>query len=143
MPILKTVYKKHGDDCRVYLLSDFMTTIQQNRLVDYQYFGTAQDDKGNLENVTKKKLDELALGGAQVAGQMALRLVHDHILKLDVTKYTVEIGKYVNAIVGYTNQLKNAKVTPFLSNACCIKMPVKVGTSKLTFSVFSSNITGQ
>ncbi|KAA0704624.1 Transferrin receptor protein 1 [Triplophysa tibetana] len=86
------------------------TSQGQDRSVDYKYFGTAQDDNGNLEIVTKKKVDELAYGGAQVAGQMALRLVHDEILKLDVTKYTVEINKHVSTIVNYTNQLKNAKV---------------------------------
>ncbi|XP_056594849.1 transferrin receptor 1b isoform X2 [Triplophysa dalaica] len=88
----------------------FGFTSEGNRLFDYQNFGTAQDDKGNLECVTKNKVVELALGGAQVAGQMALRLVHDRILKLDFTKYTVEIDKHVSAIVGYTNQLKNAEV---------------------------------
>ncbi|KAI7792605.1 transferrin receptor 1b isoform X2 [Triplophysa rosa] len=89
----------------------FSFTSQGDRSVDYKYFGTALDDKGHLEDVTKRKVSELSLGGAQVAGQMALRLVHNHILKLDVTKYNDEIDKRVSAIVCYTNQLKNAKVS--------------------------------
>lgn len=57
---------------------------------------------------------ELSLLAAQVAGQMALRLVHDHILKLDVTKYSSVINKHVNAIITGVNMLKDDKVMLFV-----------------------------
>ncbi|XP_065114458.1 transferrin receptor 1b [Paramisgurnus dabryanus] len=78
--------------------------------VDYKYFGTALDDEDHLKTTTGQKLGEVSMAAAQVAGQIALRLVHDHILKLDVTKYGEEIGKRVNAIVDCTNDLKRKKL---------------------------------
>lgn len=75
---------------------------------DYKYYGTALDNKVNLDIATEQKLGEFCVSAAQVAGQMALRLVHDHILKLDVTSYTRLIRKHVSRINSQVNKLIHA-----------------------------------
>ncbi|XP_066522868.1 transferrin receptor 1b [Hoplias malabaricus] len=64
----------------------------------YVNSGTALDNKQNLYIATEQRLGDFCKAAAQVAGQMALRLVHDHILKLDVTSYTRLIRKHVSII---------------------------------------------
>uniref|UniRef100_A0A8C1KCW5 Transferrin receptor 1b n=1 Tax=Cyprinus carpio TaxID=7962 RepID=A0A8C1KCW5_CYPCA len=75
-----------------------------------KYFGPILDDKAHLDSLTNKKVVELSVLAAQVAGQMALRLVHDHILRLDVTKYSDVITNHVNAIIQHVDALKNNNV---------------------------------
>ncbi|KTG35212.1 hypothetical protein cypCar_00021198 [Cyprinus carpio] len=75
-----------------------------------EYFGPILDDKAHLDSLTNKKVVELSVLAAQVAGQMALRLVHDHILRLDVTKYSDVITNHVNAIIQHVDALKNNNV---------------------------------
>lgn len=79
-----------------------------------EYFGPILDDKAPLDNVTNQKVVELSVLAAQVAGQMALRLVHDHILRLDVTKYSDVITNHVNAIIQHVDALKNNNVMLFV-----------------------------
>ncbi|XP_017574731.2 transferrin receptor 1b isoform X2 [Pygocentrus nattereri] len=74
----------------------------------YGYFGTPLDNKANLEIATEQRLGDFCVSAAQVAGQMALRLVHDHILRLDVTSYTRFIRKHMVMINNRVNQLKHA-----------------------------------
>ncbi|KAL6462691.1 hypothetical protein MHYP_G00291130 [Metynnis hypsauchen] len=74
----------------------------------YGYFGTTLDNKANLDIATEQRLGDFCVSAAQVAGQMALRLVHDHILRLDVTSYTRTIRKHVVVINSRVNQLKHA-----------------------------------
>lgn len=71
-----------------------------------QFLGTNMDTKVNLDRITKEKVVELSVLAAQVAGQMALRLVHDHVLKLDVTKYSDVIADHVSAIIKRVDALK-------------------------------------
>ncbi|XP_073686974.1 transferrin receptor 1b [Garra rufa] len=77
---------------------------------DGEYLGTNLDDEAHLDRITSQKVVELSVLAAQVAGQIALRLVHDHILRLDVTKYTDVITKHVSAIIKGVDALKNNKV---------------------------------
>lgn len=51
------------------------------------YYGTDLDNKDHLNYQTSQKTSEMTVAAAQVAGQMALRLVHDHLLRLDTTRY--------------------------------------------------------
>lgn len=51
-------------------------------------FGTDLDTRENLHLTTDSKLLDVCMSAAHMAGQMALRLVHDHILNLDVGEYT-------------------------------------------------------
>ncbi|ROL42696.1 Transferrin receptor protein 1 [Anabarilius grahami] len=84
--------------------------VSSQATADYEFFGTNKDDKDKLDLATGKKVVELSLLAAQVAGQMALRLVHDHILKLDITKYSSVINEQVHAIITGVNILKGDKV---------------------------------
>ncbi|XP_052398483.1 transferrin receptor protein 1 [Carassius gibelio] len=76
-----------------------------------EFFGTNLDDKTHLDSITNKKVVELSVLAAQVAGQMALRLVHDHILKLDVSKYSDVITDHVSAIIQRVDVLKKNNVS--------------------------------
>ncbi|XP_051543276.1 transferrin receptor protein 1-like [Myxocyprinus asiaticus] len=77
---------------------------------DYEYFGTVLDNKESLGTVTGQKVGEMSVAAAQVAGQIALRLVHDHILKLDVAKYAETISDHVKTIMNRVEELRSAKV---------------------------------
>ncbi|TTN01735.1 Transferrin receptor protein 1 [Bagarius yarrelli] len=52
----------------------------------YPYFGTLLDTKKNLESKSSNLL-ALTKAAGEMAGQMALRLVHDHLLRLNTEKY--------------------------------------------------------
>uniref|UniRef100_A0A8C2BZN8 Transferrin receptor 1b n=1 Tax=Cyprinus carpio TaxID=7962 RepID=A0A8C2BZN8_CYPCA len=75
-----------------------------------QFLDTNMDEKEHLDRITKQKVVELSVLAAQVAGQMALRLIHDHILKLDVTKYSDVIDRHVSDIIKRVDALKNDRV---------------------------------
>lgn len=75
-----------------------MSVLLQESSV-YKYSGTALDTRENLDVVTEGKLLDVSVSVAQVAGQMALQLVHDHILSLDVDEYTRIIRKNMMKIV--------------------------------------------
>lgn len=45
------------------------------------------DTQEKLNQVTNRQVPQLAKLAAQFAGHMALRLVHDHILRMDLMKY--------------------------------------------------------
>ncbi|XP_073720037.1 transferrin receptor 1b isoform X1 [Misgurnus anguillicaudatus] len=113
----------------------FRFTSTGDSSVDYKYFGTALDDENHLKSMIGQKLGEVFMAAAQVAGQMALRLVHDHILKLDVTKYVEEIGKRVNAIVDCTNDLKRKKVDKSDSLSTQWLMSAKGSYSRAAYSL--------
>ncbi|XP_028831763.1 transferrin receptor protein 1-like [Denticeps clupeoides] len=61
---------------------------------EYPYFGTLLDVKDQLPF----SVGDVARSAAQVAGHMALRLVHDHLLFLDVEKYSGVIRNHVTQI---------------------------------------------
>ncbi|KAF4075617.1 hypothetical protein AMELA_G00220850 [Ameiurus melas] len=65
---------------------------------DSDFSGTDLDTRENLDAATKQKLLEVCVSAAQFAGQMTLRLVHDHILNLDVDEYTRIIRKNMRGI---------------------------------------------
>uniref|UniRef100_A0A3Q3F7D1 Transferrin receptor protein 1 n=1 Tax=Kryptolebias marmoratus TaxID=37003 RepID=A0A3Q3F7D1_KRYMA len=54
---------------------------------DYQYFGTMLDTQEKLNAATSGQISQLAVAAGQFAGQIALRLVHDHLLQMDLMKY--------------------------------------------------------
>lgn len=62
---------------------------------EYPYFGTNLDTTDHLEASTSQKTSVLAVAAAQVAGQMALKLAHDHLLPLSVEGYATVIRKQV------------------------------------------------
>ncbi|XP_034070028.1 transferrin receptor 1b [Gymnodraco acuticeps] len=73
----------------------------------YSYYGTDLDNKDHLDYKTNHHTSEMAALAAQFAGQMALRLVHDHVLypSLDVSQYSSVITKAVVRVYKRINQL--------------------------------------
>uniref|UniRef100_A0AAZ1WVK2 Transferrin receptor protein 1 n=1 Tax=Oreochromis aureus TaxID=47969 RepID=A0AAZ1WVK2_OREAU len=68
---------------------------------DYPYFGTTLDTQQNLNSITRP-----------VAGHIALRLVHDHLLQMDLKKYNQLIRSHV---VQINARVKNVqRVSPQL-----------------------------
>ncbi|KAM4605469.1 transferrin receptor protein 1-like [Polymixia lowei] len=65
---------------------------------DYQYYGTMLDTREKLNSATSNQISRLTVTAAQFAGQMALRLVHDHLLRLDLRKYDSIIRTHVAEI---------------------------------------------
>uniref|UniRef100_A0A8C9SYU0 Transferrin receptor protein 1 n=1 Tax=Scleropages formosus TaxID=113540 RepID=A0A8C9SYU0_SCLFO len=68
---------------------------------DYQYFGTLEDTRQKLEYIMSTRTTQFAMAAAQVAGHMALRLVHDHLLRLDVSKYNSKIRSYLGTCLRF------------------------------------------
>ncbi|XP_018609264.1 transferrin receptor protein 1-like [Scleropages formosus] len=81
-----------------------------NRGPDYQYFGTLEDTRQKLEYIMSTRTTQFAMAAAQVAGHMALRLVHDHLLRLDVSKYNSKIRSYVSQINRLVSQQSSSSL---------------------------------
>uniref|UniRef100_A0A667ZI87 Transferrin receptor protein 1 n=1 Tax=Myripristis murdjan TaxID=586833 RepID=A0A667ZI87_9TELE len=65
---------------------------------DYKYFGTLLDTEDKLNSATSSQTPQFAMAAAQFAGHIALRLVHDHLLRLDLQKYNSIIRSQVAEI---------------------------------------------
>lgn len=74
------------------------------------YYGTDLDNKDHLDYETRQKTSEVTVAAAQVAGQMALRLVHDHILNLDTRRYSSVLSKAVFQVYIHILQLSQVCV---------------------------------
>ncbi|KAG7487434.1 hypothetical protein MATL_G00023430 [Megalops atlanticus] len=77
---------------------------------EYEFLGTAQDNEERLSSATEGRTAQFATSAAQFAGQMALRLVHDHLLRLDVERYVVKVRSYVSQINHRIRQLRQSNV---------------------------------
>ncbi|XP_018534822.1 transferrin receptor 1b [Lates calcarifer] len=71
----------------------------------YSYYGTSLDNMDHLNYQTNQRTAEMTAVAAQFAGQMALRLVHDHVLNLDVSRYSSVLYKAVVRVYRRINQL--------------------------------------
>lgn len=71
----------------------------------YTYYGTSLDNMDHLDYETNHRTGEITTLAAQFAGQMALRLVHDHVLNLDVSRYNRLIRKSVAQVYRRVKQL--------------------------------------
>lgn len=56
--------------------------------LNYPYLGTNLDTKEKLKSLTANEIAQFADAAARFAGHITLRLVHDHLLQLDLQKYT-------------------------------------------------------
>ncbi|XP_061790776.1 transferrin receptor protein 1-like [Nerophis lumbriciformis] len=63
--------------------------------LDYPYFGTLLDTQEKLIAATSNQHLQLAEAATKFAGHMALRLVHDHLLPMDLLKYEKVIRSQV------------------------------------------------
>ncbi|XP_060762415.1 transferrin receptor protein 1-like isoform X2 [Neoarius graeffei] len=64
----------------------------------YPFFGTVLDTRKNLEAKMSTELLVVAKAAGEIAGLMALRLVHDHLLRLNVEKYKNVMRIHVSKI---------------------------------------------
>ncbi|XP_070709410.1 transferrin receptor 1b [Pempheris klunzingeri] len=74
----------------------------------YTYYGTNLDNMDHLNYQTNHHTSEMAAVAAQFAGQMALRLVHDHLLNLDVSRYTNILRNAVGPVYKRVSQLSQS-----------------------------------
>lgn len=74
----------------------------------YMYYGTDLDNKDHLNYETAQKTDALVVAAAQLAGQMALRLVHDLILNLDTSRYSFLLTNAVSGVYRHIQQLSRS-----------------------------------
>lgn len=62
---------------------------------EYPYLGTMQDTRERLNSLTSGDVTRLAEIASQFAGHIALRLVHDHVLGMSLTRYHDMIHAHV------------------------------------------------
>ncbi|XP_076617818.1 transferrin receptor 1b [Chaetodon auriga] len=74
----------------------------------YTYYGTNLDSKDHLNYETNYHTSEMTVVAAQLAGQMALRLIHDHLLSLDVSRYSSVLTKAVSRVYRRVSQLSQS-----------------------------------
>lgn len=65
---------------------------------EYPYFGTMEDTQQKLNGATSGQIPQLADVAARFAGHIVLRLVHDHLLRMDLIKYDKIIRTHVAQI---------------------------------------------
>ncbi|TKS80198.1 Transferrin receptor protein 1 [Collichthys lucidus] len=72
---------------------------------EYPYFGTMLDTREKLNAATSSQVPQLAETATRFAGHMVLRLVHDHLLRMDTINYgkiiqtqMIQINREVNEI---------------------------------------------
>ncbi|KAI7810117.1 transferrin receptor 1a [Triplophysa rosa] len=75
-------------------------------------YGTFEDTEQNLDRYTSDKTVKLAKAAGEVAGLVTLRLVHDHLIRLNVAKYTNLIHKYVSQISSKVETLQGSGRLP-------------------------------
>ncbi|XP_034717508.1 transferrin receptor 1b [Etheostoma cragini] len=89
----------------------------------YSYYGTILDNKEHLSYTTGHLTSEIVASAAQFAGHMALRLVHDRLLSLDVGRYSSVLTKAVARVYKRINQLSQSGqlkgVNPNWLNRAC------------------------
>ncbi|NXD93148.1 TFR1 protein, partial [Chaetorhynchus papuensis] len=77
---------------------------------EYSFLGTTQDTLANLKEKTDK-LYLLMRTAAEVAGQIALRLTHDHELFLDFDRYSEELLSFQEKILPFDSKMKELGLT--------------------------------
>uniref|UniRef100_A0A8C1DAR9 Transferrin receptor protein 1 n=1 Tax=Cyprinus carpio carpio TaxID=630221 RepID=A0A8C1DAR9_CYPCA len=78
-------------------------------------FGTIEDTDQNLERYTSYNTLKLAKTAGEVVGLVTLRLVHDHLLKLNVAKYTSVIRNYVSQIRSKVESRQTVSLCGYMS----------------------------
>lgn len=79
----------------------------------YPYMGTIMDNRDKLNKVTSGQVAQLVEKATQFAGHMALRLVHDHLLRLDLAHYDKVIRKSVSVIISKVKDVKSTQPQQF------------------------------
>ncbi|NXI71210.1 TFR1 protein, partial [Anseranas semipalmata] len=76
---------------------------------EYPFLGTTQDTVENLKSINN--LYTLLRAAAEVAGQIALRLTHDHELFLDFGRYSEELLAFQEKFLAYDQDVKELGLT--------------------------------
>lgn len=84
----------------------------------YTYYSTKLDNMDHLNYETGQRTSKVTALAAQFAGQMALRLTHDHLVRLDVTRYGSDITKTVSQVHRRILQLSLVGVRPLVTSSC-------------------------
>ncbi|TKS87474.1 Transferrin receptor protein 1 [Collichthys lucidus] len=74
----------------------------------YTYYGTNMDNMDHLNYATSHHTSEITALAAQFAGKMALRLIHDHLLNLDVNRYSPVVLKAAGQVYKRIGQLSRS-----------------------------------
>lgn len=87
--------------------------------------GTRLDTQNKLNKFTDNQLSQMAVKATQFAGHMALRLVHDHLLRLDLTHYDMVIRAQVASIKRRIQTVRDVSVFFFSAISitdmfCCL-----------------------
>ncbi|NXK43950.1 TFR1 protein, partial [Chauna torquata] len=80
-----------------------------NKDEEYPFLGTTQDTVENLKTINN--LNALLRAAAEVAGQIALRLTHDHELFLDFGRYSEELLAFQEKFLAYSEDVKELGLT--------------------------------
>ncbi|XP_056599785.1 transferrin receptor 1a [Triplophysa dalaica] len=75
-------------------------------------YDTLEDTEKNLDRYTFDKTLKLAKAAGEVAGLVTLRLVHDHLIRLNVAKYTNIIRNHVSQIRSKVESLQGSGRLP-------------------------------
>ncbi|KAL2097920.1 hypothetical protein ACEWY4_007127 [Coilia grayii] len=79
---------------------------------EYPYFSTLQDTRDKLNTATSGNMVQLIRAAGQVAGHMALRLVHDHLLRMSVDTYSKVITSLIIKIIDKVDELQMSGQLP-------------------------------
>uniref|UniRef100_A0A3B4EWN2 Transferrin receptor protein 1-like n=1 Tax=Pundamilia nyererei TaxID=303518 RepID=A0A3B4EWN2_9CICH len=108
----------------------------------YTYYGTQLDTMDQLNYETNNQTNEITAIAAQFAGQMALHLVHDHLLSLDVNRYSKTLTKAVAGVYKHIRLLSQVGVflTVFVSFFLHDLSPSWLNRARGSFQRAASNL---
>ncbi|XP_077592175.1 transferrin receptor 1b [Stigmatopora nigra] len=74
-------------------------------LEEYTYYGTSMDNMDHLKYSTSQMLEATTALAAKLAGRMALRLIHNHLVSLDVSRYRKVLPEVINSLYRHVRGL--------------------------------------
>lgn len=78
----------------------------------YPFLHTKDDTYENLHKVLRGRLPAVALAVAQLAGQLLIRLSHDHLLPLDFGRYGDVVLRHIGSLNEFSGDLKVQDTNP-------------------------------
>ncbi|KAM5228621.1 transferrin receptor protein 2 [Ctenodactylus gundi] len=78
---------------------------------EYPFLSTKEDTYENLHKVLQGRLPAVAQAVAQLAGQLVIRLSHDHLLPLDFGRYGDVVLRHIGSLNEYSGDLKARGLT--------------------------------
>lgn len=78
----------------------------------YPFLHTKDDTYENLHKVLRGRLPAVAQAVAQLAGQLLIRLSHDHLLPLDFARYGDVVLRHIGCLNEFSGDLKVQDANP-------------------------------